>query len=99
MTSNPRIPYQMSTDRPPLVGIDGKSLMVHLVVNVEHWLFDQGMPRKYLTAPHGLEQVPDIPNFSWAEYGMRSGMPRFLELFSSRKLPASVSLNAGVIEA
>jgi len=99
MTSNPRIPYQMSTDRPPLVGIDGKSLMVHLVVNVEHWLFDQGMPRKYLTAPHGLEQVPDIPNFSWAEYGMRSGMPRFLESFSSRKLPASVSLNAGVIEA
>ena len=99
MTSNPRIPYQMSNERPPLDGIDGKPLIVHLVVNVEHWLFEQNMPRKYLTAPHGLEQIPDIPNFSWAEYGMRSGMPRLLDCFDSRGLPASVSLNAGVIDA
>ncbi len=99
MTSNPRIPYQMSNERPPLDGIDGKPLIVHLVVNVEHWLFEQNMPRKYLTAPHGLEQIPDIPNFSWAEYGMRSGMPRLLDCFDRRGLPASVSLNAGVIDA
>lgn len=99
MTSNPRIPYQMSSARAPLEGPDGKPLIVHLVVNVEHWLFDQNMPRKYLTAPHGLEQIPDIPNFSWAEYGMRTGMPRFLECFERRGLPASVSLNAGVIDA
>ena len=99
MTSNPRIPYQMSNERPPLDGIDGKPLIVHLVVNVEHWLFEQNMPRKYLTAPHGLEQIPDIPNFSWAEYGMRTGMPRLLDCFDRRGLPASVSLNAGVIDA
>ena len=99
MTSNPRIPYQMSNERQPLDGIDGKPLIVHLVVNVEHWLFEQNMPRKYLTAPHGLEQIPDIPNFSWAEYGMRSGMPRLLDCFDRRGLPASVSLNAGVIDA
>tara|TARA_Y100001936_G_scaffold254141_1_gene325573 strand:+ start:11416 stop:12219 length:804 start_codon:yes stop_codon:yes gene_type:complete len=73
--------------------------MVHLVVNVENWLFDNAMPRKILTAPHGLEQVPDIPNYSWAEYGMRCGMPRLLDCFAERGLPASVSLNAGVIEA
>ena len=99
MTSNPRIPYQMSNESAPLDGIDGKPLIVHLVVNVEHWLFEQNMPRKYLTAPHGLEQIPDIPNFSWAEYGMRSGMPRLLDCFDRRGLPASVSLNAGVIDA
>ena len=99
MTSNPRIPYQMLNERPPLDGIDGKPLIVHLVVNVEHWLFEQNMPRKYLTAPHGLEQIPDIPNFSWAEYGMRTGMPRLLDCFDRRDLPASVSLNAGVIDA
>ncbi|MEX2454949.1 MAG: polysaccharide deacetylase family protein [Rhodospirillaceae bacterium] len=99
MSSNPRIPYQLSSDRPSLEGPGGKPLMVHLVVNVEHWLFDHGMPRKYLTAPHGLEQIPDIPNFSWAEYGMRAGMPRLLDCFARRGLPASVSLNAGAIEA
>lgn len=99
MSSNPRVHYQMTSERPNLRGIDGKPLIVHLVVNVEHWLFDENMPRKYLTAPHGLEQVPDIPNFSWAEYGMRAGMPRLLECFKRRGLPASVSLNAGVIDA
>ena len=96
--SNPRIPYQMTSERAKLVPPDGKPLMVHLVVNVENWLFDNAMPRKILTAPHGLEQVPDIPNYSWAEYGMRAGMPRLLECFAERGVPASVSLNAGVIE-
>ena len=99
MSSNPRVHYQMTSERSNLRGIDGKPLIVHFVVNVEHWLFDESMPRKYLTAPHGLEQVPDIPNFSWAEYGMRAGMPRLLECFKRRGLPASVSLNAGVIDA
>ncbi len=97
--NNPRIPYEMASERPTLTPPDGKPLMVHLVVNVENWLFDNAMPRKILTAPHGLEQVPDIPNYSWAEYGMRSGMPRLLTCFAERGLPASVSLNAGVIDA
>lgn len=96
---NPRIPHQMASERPKLSPPDGKPIMVHLVVNVENWLFDNAMPRKILTAPHGLEQIPDIPNYSWAEYGMRCGMPRLLDCFAERGLPASVSLNAGVIEA
>jgi len=97
--SNPRIPYQMASQRAALPPPDGKPLIVHLVVNVEHWRFDQPMPRKLLTAPHGVESVPDVPNYSWAEYGMRVGMPRLLKLFTDRGLPASTSINAGVVEA
>jgi len=97
--SNPRIPYQMSSARKPIAPPAGKPLIVHMVVNVEHWRFDHAMPRKIITAPHGAESVPDIPNYSWAEYGMRSGMPRILDLFKSRGVPASTSINAGVIEA
>ena len=66
----------MSSQRRKLAPPDGKPLIVHVVVNVEHWQFDQPMPRKALTSPHGAEAVPDVPNFSWAEYGMRVGMPR-----------------------
>jgi len=99
MSSNPRVPYRMVHERPRLEGPDGKTLLVHLVVNVEHWQFDRTMPRKILPAPHGAEQVPDIPNFSWAEYGMRVGMSRILDLFAERGLPASTSINAGVVEA
>jgi peptidoglycan/xylan/chitin deacetylase (PgdA/CDA1 family) len=78
---------------------DGKPLIVHLVVNVEHWIFDNAMPRKIIPAPHGAEQVPDVPNFAWAEYGMRCGMPRILSMLADRDLPASTSINAGVVEA
>ena len=97
--SNSRIPYVMASDLALLAPPKGKPIIVHLVVNVENWLFDNAMPRKILTAPHGLEQVPDVPNYSWAEYGMRCGMPRLLDCFAERGLPASVSLNAGVIGA
>ena len=97
--SNPRIPFRLSSERPPLPPLQDKRILVHLVVNVEHWQFDQPMPRSIVTPPHGRETVPDVPNFSWADYGMRAGMPRILEAFTSRKLPASTSFNAGVIDA
>ncbi len=97
--SNPRITYEMSNQRRKLRAPEDKPLIVHLVVNVEHWRFEEPMPRKIITAPHGAENVPDIPNYAWAEYGMRAGMPRILELFESRGVPASTSVNAGVIEA
>ncbi|WPC06242.1 polysaccharide deacetylase family protein [Pseudomonas benzenivorans] len=73
--------------------------MVHVVVNVEHWCFDQPMPRTLLTPPHGRQSVPDIPNFSWVEYGMRCGLPRMIEALQSRGIKASTSFNASVIDA
>lgn len=97
--TNPRIPYQLASARPRLEPLEGKPLMVHIVVNVEHWPFDQRMPRIILPPPHGREQVPDVPNFAWAEYGLRCGMPRILSLLEDRELPASTSFNASVIDA
>jgi allantoinase len=97
--ANPRIPYLFSNDGPPLAPADGKSILVHLVVNVEHWQFEASMPRTIITPPHGKETIPDVPNFSWADYGMRAGLPRIIEAIASRGLPASTSFNAGVIQA
>src|SRR5262249_52144709 len=97
--TNPRIPYCLSTERAPLPALNGKRILVHLVVNVEHWQFDQPMPRTIVTPPHGRETVPDVPNFSWADYGMRAGLPRIIEAFGAHKVPASTSFNAGVIDA
>lgn len=97
--TGPRIPYELASARPRLEPLEGKPLMVHIVVNVEHWPFDQRMPRTILPPPHGREQVPDVPNFAWAEYGLRCGMPRILSLLEDRELPASASFNASVIDA
>ena len=46
------------------------------------------MPRTILTPPHGIGNVPDVPNFSWAEYGLRCGLPRMIDAIAGRGLPA-----------
>jgi peptidoglycan/xylan/chitin deacetylase (PgdA/CDA1 family) len=56
------------------------------------------MPRKLLTSTHGADVVPDVPNFSWVEYGLRVGMPRLFALFGERKLPVSAFINAAVCD-
>jgi len=92
--SNPRVPYQMYTERKPLAPLRGKPLMVHVVVNVEYWPFDQAMPRAVLPAPHGKSPIPDVGNFAWVEYGMRVGLPRLLRLITEREIAATTFMNA-----
>jgi peptidoglycan/xylan/chitin deacetylase (PgdA/CDA1 family) len=91
-----RIPFVLTDERPRLEPPAGKALIVHVVVNVEVWPFDQPMPRGILTPPHGQGAVPDLPNWGWAEYGLRAGMPRFFRLLDG--LPASCAINSDLIE-
>lgn len=92
-----RIDFELSDRREALPPFAGRNIVVHLVVNVEHWRFDAPMPRKLLGSPHGADHVPDIPNYSWVEYGMRAGLPRIMTALRARQLPASASMNASVI--
>jgi peptidoglycan/xylan/chitin deacetylase (PgdA/CDA1 family) len=67
-------------------------------MNVEYWPFEKKMPRGVGTSPHGISPSPDVLNFSWYEYGMRCGMPRFLRVLGHRGIKASCAINAGVID-
>lgn len=96
--SNPRAPFTLSSSRPKLAPPAGKPFIVHVVVNIEYWPYDQLTPRTIVIPPHGRTHVPDLPNFCWSEYGNRCGMPRLLELFGDRKIPVSASINASVID-
>jgi peptidoglycan/xylan/chitin deacetylase (PgdA/CDA1 family) len=96
--SNPRIPYRLGSTQAELPSLRGKRLIVQFIVNVEAWLFNSKMPRTIVTPPQGIDQIPDIPNFCWAEYGMRLGMKRLIDEFSSRGIPVGASINAGVID-
>lgn len=99
MWSNPRVPYRMANRRERLEPPRGKPIMVNLCMNVEYWPFDRPMPRGVLPAPHGAQiQPPDIPNYSWVEYGMRCGMPRFMDALARRGLKASALMNAQVAD-
>lgn len=99
MQSNPRIPFQLSSERAPLVGPGGKRLIVHIAMNIEYWPIERPMPRGIIPAPHGATPAPpDVPNFSWVEYGMRCGMPRMLDMLSRKNLPCSAFINAQVAD-
>ena len=84
----------MASERPRLPALNSKPLMVHVVLNVEYWPFDQSMPRAVIPPPHGAEIIPDVANYSWVEYGMRVGMPRILRMLSERGIRASAFMNA-----
>lgn len=46
MWSNPRIPFQLASDRPPLRPFQGRPVMVNIAVNIEYWPFDRPIDRK-----------------------------------------------------
>ena len=99
MWPNPRVPYQLGSNRTPLTPLDGKSLIVHVAMNIEYWPFDRPMPRGIIPPPHGAPPAPpDIPNYAWVEYGMRSGMARLLKMLGDRNIKASAFINAQVAD-
>ena len=99
MWSNPRVPYELSSNRKKLSPPNGKSIIVHVVMNIEYWPFDKPMPRGILPPPHGKKSdPPDLPNYSWVEYGMRVGLPRVMSLLKENNVPVSTFINAQVAE-
>ena len=76
MALSDRIPYQAQVDRPKLTLPGGKRLAVWVILNVEEWRIENAMPRTVLSPPMGQPLLPDVPNWSWHEYGMRAGFWR-----------------------
>jgi peptidoglycan/xylan/chitin deacetylase (PgdA/CDA1 family) len=56
------------------------------------------MPRQVLPAPTGVSLLPDVPHWSWHEYGMRVGVWRFFDLFRARGIKPTLAINARVCE-
>lgn len=96
MENNPRIPFRLSSERSRFAPPEGKPLIVHIVVNLEVWPFNEPMPRSLFQTAHGRPEKPDLPNFSWVEYGLRCGVPRLIRVLGERRLPASNFMNASL---
>ena len=96
MALTDRIPYVPTVDRPKLALPGGKRVAVWIIVNVEEWRIERAMPRTVLPPPMGKPLMPDVPNWSWHEYGMRSGFWRQHKAITDRGLPATLALNANV---
>src|SRR5438094_6770423 len=98
MIPRERAPYSAIVDRPPLKLPGEARLVVWTIVNLEFWDIARPMARQVLPAPTGQVLLPDVPNWSWHEYGMRVGAWRFFELFAQLGIRPTLAVNARVCE-
>ena len=98
MLPRERCDYSAIVDRPPLKLPGGARLVLWTIVNLEVWDIRKPMARQVLAPPTGQTQIPDVPNWSWHEYGMRVGVWRFFELFKRLDIRPTLALNARVCE-
>jgi peptidoglycan/xylan/chitin deacetylase (PgdA/CDA1 family) len=96
--ANPRADFSAIVDRPPLKLPNGAKVAVLLVVNVEQKEFDQpvGSP---MSAAGQSAVLPEVPQFSLFEYGLRVGVWRMLEATTRLDVKTSMTLNGSVYEA
>jgi peptidoglycan/xylan/chitin deacetylase (PgdA/CDA1 family) len=98
MQPRDRAPYSAIVDRPPLRLPGQARVIVWTIVNLEVWDIGRPMARQILPAPTGQVLLPDVPNWSWHEYGMRVGVWRFFRLFERLGIRPTLSVNARVCE-
>lgn len=93
-----RVPYVPIHKRKKLTLPGNGRIVLWVIVNIENWSPEAAMPRAILPPPMGQHMLPDIPNWSWHEYGMRVGFWRYLDALKRRNLKATVALNGSAYE-
>lgn len=94
-----RVPYSPIRERTRLQLPDGAHLAVWIIVNVEHWDDARAMPRTTLSPPMGQPLLPDVPHWSWHEYGMRVGFWRIFDRLRALGIVPTLAVNGKVCES
>ena len=96
MLPRDRIPYSAIIDR-PVLKLPGKArIIVWTIVNLEVWDIAKQMARQVLPPPTGAVLLPDVPNWTWHEYGMCVGFWRFHALYERLGIRPTLAINARV---
>jgi len=98
MIPSQRAEFSAIVDRPPLKLPNDARLIFWTIVNYEVWDISRPMARQVIPAPTGQVLLPDVPNWSWHEYGMRVGAWRFYELFARLGIKPTLAANARICE-
>ena len=98
MIPRERAPYSAIVDRPKLRLPGNGRIIVWSIVNLEVWDIKNPMARQVLPPPTGQVLLPDVPHWSWHEYGMRVGVWRYFDLYKKLKIKPTLSINARVVE-
>jgi peptidoglycan/xylan/chitin deacetylase (PgdA/CDA1 family) len=91
-----RLAYSPIEGRKPLKLPDGLRLIVWPVLSLEEWDMARPMARMVISPPQGQPMLPDHPNWTWHEYGMRVGFWRILPLYERLNIRPTLSINARV---
>jgi peptidoglycan/xylan/chitin deacetylase (PgdA/CDA1 family) len=91
-----RVPYSAIVDRPPLKLPGGARMVVWTLIAVEDWDINRPLPRTVLSPPAGSGGIPDVPNWSWHEYGNRVGFWRLKKIFDDFGIKPVLAIN-GVV--
>ncbi|MDP4837718.1 MAG: polysaccharide deacetylase family protein [Orrella sp.] len=89
LKSHGRYGYSAITERPDYSWPDGKRLALHFSLNVEHFVFGEGLGNDY-ASPH---PQPNSRSFAWRDYGNRVGAWRLLELANQFNFPYALLVN------
>ncbi len=73
-------------------------LVVWPVLALEEWDMARPMARMVISPPQGQPMLPDHPNWSWHEYGMRVGFWRMRKMLLELGAKPTVTLNARICE-
>ncbi len=98
MIPRERAPYSAIVDRPKLKLPGNGRIIVWSIVNLEVWDIKNPMARQVLPPPTGQVLLPDVPHWSWHEYGMRVGVWRYFELYKKLGIKPTLSINARVVD-
>ena len=91
---NQRLPYSAIIDREPLKLPDNARVVIWPILALEVWDIIRPMARMIITPPQGSPLLPDFPNWSWHEYGMRVGFWRIKKMLEELEIKPTVTLNA-----
>jgi len=99
MQPHERLAFSAIDGRPPLTLPDGLRLILWPLLSLEQWDIARPMARMVITPPQGQPMLPDHPNWSWHEYGMRVGFWRLKKVFERLKMTPTVTVNGRACEA
>src|SRR3974390_3387919 len=93
-----RLAFSPIATPPPRKFPTGIRLVVGPVLSPEEWDRARRGARLVITPPQGQPMLPDHPNWTWHEYGMRVGFWRIKRMLDALKISPTVTLNARVCE-
>ena len=81
---NPFYDYSPISKRKKIAWPNGARVAIHIVPNIEHW------------DVHGENGRMDVRNLPRNDYGLRIAVWRLFDIFSERRIPTTIALNASV---